>query len=714
MTNLTISNNDNSELDVNKFNFGFGHKVPLVLQTQSAECGLCCLAMVSGYFGHVYDLISLRNRFSVSYNGLNLKQIIQIAEKMNLNANAVKLDLEEINNLRRPCIIHWGLDHFVVLTKIKRNKVVVHDPAKGIREYSINEFSKYFTGVALELSPANKFEKTDNSSKLTLKKFTGRLVGYRSQIVNVLIISMILQIVGLAFPFYTQTVVDDVLLRNDHNLLVVLAIGYFVLMLFREMNEAVRSFMIMKMSTLINVQMGANVFRHLLRLPLSYFETREMGDVVSRFGSVNKIKEMLTTGLITAFVDGVMAITVFFMMLVYSLKLSLIVVFFVVVHILIKWASYRPLRVLAEESIAAHARKDTNFMESIKAIQSIKIFERESIRGNLWMNRYSAAINRDISAGKLNIFLGTFQGILFGMESILIIYMSAIEVMASLLTLGMLFAFLSYKEQFVSKVVSLVDIGVQFKMLNLHLERLADIVYAKPENDTSEYIKINHAIDGSISVINLSFRYSDVDPWVLRNVSFEIKSGESVAVVGSSGCGKTTLLKLMMGLLQPTEGEIVINGISIDQIMGYRSQICGVMQDDQLVSGSIADNISFNDPLIDMSRVYYSAKMSSIHKTITDMPMQYNTIIGDMGTSLSGGQKQRVILARAIYKNPKIIFLDEATSHLDLENEKSVNENISGMDITRIIIAHRPETIKSAKRVIFLEKLNFNNTDKIA
>ena len=714
MTQLNQQQNNEHELDLNKFNFGFGHRVPIMLQTQSAECGLCCLAMISSYFGNNFDLISLRNKFTISYNGLNLKQMIQIAERMKLSANAVKLNLDEINNLRLPCILHWDLDHFVVLTKVKRKTFVVHDPAKGIREYSFDELSQHFTGVALELLPKNDFEKENNTSKLSLKKFTGKLVGYRSQIANVLILSLILQVVGLAFPFYTQTVVDDVLLRNDYNLLIVLALGFFVLMVFRELNEAIRSFMIMKMSTLINVQMGSNVFRHLLRLPLNYFETREMGDVVSRFGSVNRIKEMLTTGFLTAFVDGVMAITVFVMMIIYSWKLSLVVVVFIIIHILTKWASYRPLRVITEESIAAHAKKDTNFMESIKAIQSIKIFERENVRGNLWLNRYSSAINRDISAGKLNIFLGTWQGILFGVEGIIIIYMSAIEVMSSLLTLGMLFAFLSYKEQFVSKVVSLVDIGVQFKMLNLHLERLADIVYAKPEKDDSDDSKIQHKMDGSISVKNLSFRYSDVDPWVLKDVSFEIKTGESVAIVGSSGCGKTTLLKLMMGLLQPTAGEIAVNGISVEKIMGYRSQICGVMQDDQLVSGSIADNIAFNDPFIDMPKVYYSAKVASIHKTITDMPMQYNTIIGDMGTSLSGGQKQRVILARAIYKNPKIIFLDEATSHLDLDNEKSVNENISSMDITRIIIAHRPETIKSAKRVIQLEHLNFSGIEKIA
>ena len=652
-----------------RINFGFRKRTPMMLQTQAAECGLCCLAMISGFFGHHFDLIALRTKFTISYNGLNLKQMIQIAEKMNLNANAVKLDLDDIPNLRLPCIMHWDLDHFVVLTSVCRKHVTVHDPAKGIRKYSIESLSKHFSGVALELIPTKDFEKEKQLTQLTLSQFTGTLVGYKSQITNVILVSMVLQIIGLVFPFYTQTVVDDVLLREDKNLLVVLAIGFFMLMIFRELIEVFRSFVIMKISTLLNVQMGVNVFRHLLRLPLSFFETREMGDIVSRFGSINKIKEILTTGFVSAFVDGVMAVTVFIMMVIYSWQLSILVIIFISIHIVTKLLSYRTLRTITEESIAAHAKKDTNFMESIKAIQSIKIFEREGIRTNLWLSRYSTAINRDISAGKLNIFLGGWQGILFGTEGIIIIYLAAQEVMLGMLTLGMLLAFMSYKEQFVSKVISLIDIGVEFKILNLHLDRLADIVYSSPElND--ENSRAVQQINGTISLRNVSFRYSEVDPWVLQNVSFDILNGESVAIVGPSGCGKSTLMKIMMGLLQPTSGEITVNGVPIRKIANYRSLICGVMQDDQLVSGSIADNISFNDPSVDIAKVYYAAKVASIHNTISEMPMQYSTLIGDMGNSLSGGQRQRIIIARAVYKNPQILYLDEATSHLDLDNEK--------------------------------------------
>ncbi|MES2673861.1 MAG: peptidase domain-containing ABC transporter [Pseudomonadota bacterium] len=690
---------------LDKLNFGFSNKLPLILQAQSAECGLCCLAMISGYFGNYQDLDSLRDRCKISYNGLNLQQMIQIADKLNMSANAIRLELDDLKNLRLPCVLHWDLDHFVVLKAIKRNRIIVHDPARGERSISLSDFSNHFTGVALELIPNINFEKSIvTGKKLALSNFAGKLVGYKASITEVLIISLVLQITSLAFPFYTQIIVDDVLLGNDKDLLVVLAIGFSLVMCFKVFSESIRSLLVLRISTLVNIQMASNVFRHLLRLPLEYFERREMGDIVSRFGSVNKIKEMLTTGVVSGFVDGVMGITVVIMMSIYSIKLTLMVLSFLSLHLFLRLLAYKPLRVRTEESIASHAKKDTNFMESVRAIQSIKIFERESNRSNLWLNRYAMAANRDIAVGKLNVMFGIWQGVIFGIENILIIYLAANQVMENVFTLGLMFAFISYKDQFVQRAISLVEIAVEFKILKLHLARISDIVSSKPECDPDED-KCVVNINGHLVLKDVSFRYSDVDKWIFQNINLEILQGEAVAIMGPSGCGKTTLMKLMMGLLKPNSGDILLDGVSIYRAENYRSHICGVMQNDQLLSGSISDNISFSDNNLDLPRIYQAAKVAAIHQTIMDMPMQYNTVVGDMGASLSGGQKQRIVLARAIYRKPKILFLDEATSHLDSQAESLVNKHIKQLDITRIIIAHRKETIASADRVVDLHSM---------
>ncbi|MEX1058345.1 MAG: peptidase domain-containing ABC transporter, partial [Natronospirillum sp.] len=455
----------------------------------------------------------------------------------------------------------------------------------------------------------------------------------------------------------------------------------------------------------------ANLFRHLIRLPVDYFQKRHMGDVVSRFGSLQAIRELLTTGLVSAVVDGIMAIITLVVMLVYSVKLGLVVVGFVVLYGLARLALYRPLRQLSEEGIAAHAKHQSSFMESVRAIQTVKLFQRENDRQNLWQNKYASAINTDIRIAKWEIGYGAINGILFGLENIVIVYLAAQAVMGSLISVGMLFAFMSYKQQFVDSMDGLIVKLIDIKMIGLHLDRLADIAFTEPERVDDQSIpgQVLVPLTGALAVQNLSYRYSEADEWVFNDLSFEIQPGASVAIVGPSGCGKTTLMKCMMGLLSVEQGQVLVDGTPINKVGHYRQSIAAVLQDDQLLSGSIADNIACFDPQPDQTRIQTCAEMAAIHDDIQQMPMQYNTLVGDMGTSLSGGQKQRVLLARALYRQPTVLFLDEATSHLDTANESLVNEHIKRLQITRIIVAHRKETIASADTVIHLNELKKQN-----
>lgn len=689
---------------VELLHYGWGAHLPVIIQTEAAECGLACLAMIANYHGHKVDLNSLRRKYSISSKGATLADLIKLGDNLQMVARPLRLELEELEQLKTPCVLHWDLNHFVVLKSVRKNKVTIHDPAVGVRTLSLEEVSPHFTGVALELTPTPDFKPEKIERKTKLSDFWSRITGIKRVLIQIFILSLLLQLFAIASPFYMQLVVDDVIVSQDLDLLIVLAIGFGLLMLINVMVTALRGIIILYMSTQLNIQMAANLFRHLLKLPMDYFEKRHIGDVVSRFGSLESVKNLLTTGLIEAVVDGIMAIGLLIMMFVYNITLGFIVLIAVVLYVVLRLALYRPYRQLNEEQIVANAKQSSNFMETVRGVQSVKLFGNEVQRQAVWQNYYADEMNAGIKVGKLNITYNFLNGLIFGIENVIVIYLAATQVIDSLLTVGMLYAFMSYKSQFTGKASALVDKLIQFKMLSLHLERLGDIVLAEQEKHTEGS---SNVIDskGEVEVRNVRFKYSSNEPEILKGINYRITPGSSVAIVGASGAGKTTLIKILLGLLEPSQGAVILDGLDIRKIglRNYRKMIGTVMQDDQLLSGSIADNICFFDTTHDQARIEECAKMAAIHHDIMAMPMGYNTLIGDMGSSLSGGQKQRLLLARALYKEPKVLFLDEATSHLDVGLERVVNDTVKSLNITRIIVAHRPETIAMADRVLVLE-----------
>ena len=678
-------------------------RLPVILQTEAAECGLASIAMVAAYYGYKTDLTSLRQEHEISLKGANLEELMQIADKLKLSTRALRLDLEHLSQLKTPCILHWDMNHFVVLKKVTKKSIEIHDPGLGERKYTLEEFSKHFTGVALELSPTEEFKSEDSRVNLKLSDFWSKVTGLKSTLGKVFVLSLLLQAFAIASPYYMQLVVDEVILSYDQNLLAILAIGFGLLMAIEMVTGAVRSVLLLHFGNLMSIQLGANLFHHLVRLPLQYFEKRHIGDVVSRFGSLQQVKELLTKGVIEAVIDGVMAIATLIMIFLYSPKLSVIVLIAIAIYAVFRIAMYRPLRQMSEEVIVNQAKEQSNFMETVRGIQTIKLFGREVQRQSVWHNKYADSLNSGIRVGHLNIGYEAFNKVIFGLENVLVIYFAAMLVMEGDLTVGMLFAFMAYKRQFVEKMASLIEKIIEFKMLSLHFNRLADISLTEKEQDIQGKVS-GKKISGDIELKGINYRYNKKEAPVFKHLDLSIKAGESVAIIGPSGCGKTTLAKLMLGLFEPDEGKIEVDGVDIRQLgLGqYRTQIAAVMQDDQLLSGSIADNISFFDPELDMQQVEWAAKIAAIDNDILQMTMGYNTLVGDMGAALSGGQIQRLLLARALYRKPKILFMDEATSNLDTKLEFSVNEAVKNLDVTRIIIAHRPETIASADRVIEL------------
>lgn len=698
-------------------NFSSRQKLPIIIQAEAAECGLACLAMVLGYYGYETDLVSLRRRFPLSNHGASFKTLMDIAHRTELIPRALRAEPEDLKDLALPCILHWELNHFVVLKKITKKGIYIHDPAIGERKISHQEFNVKFTGVILELAPTQTFQKQKNTNHLKITDLWQRIVGLKRTLAQIIVLSLLLQVFALISPFYMQIVVDDVLVGNDRQLLVVLAIGFSLLLIITLCTTVLRQYIVLYLTNQLSMQMSANLFRHLIRLPMSYFSSRHMGDVVSRFGSIDTVRNMLTNGMVSAFVDGIMAIFIIAFMLVYDARLTLVVLAAVIAYGLVRWAMYQPLKDLNQEVIVQSAKENSHFMESIRAIQTIKLFQKEGDRQNQWQNNLAAVMNKEIQISKWEIGYSTANGLIFGIENVLVVYLGALSIIEGSLSIGMLFAFMAYKGRFTSAMDSLINQWVAFKMLDLHLSRLADVVHTETESlgqllpsnaldNTGRPIKNSELkaleLRGKIEVRNLSFRYSESENYLFENLNFIIKPQETVAFIGPSGCGKTTLIKCLMGLLQPTSGEILIDDKPLHSLPYYRSQIASVMQEDQLLAGDLAQNIACFDSKIDMERVANCASMACISEDIQRFSMGYQTLVGDMGASLSGGQKQRLIIARALYRQPKILFMDEATSHLDVNNEAVVNQNILNMNITRIIVAHRPETIASTDRQITL------------
>ena len=691
-----------------RLSFGFSKKLPIVLQTEIAECGLACLTSIAGYHGYHSDLRTMR-KYSLSQKGLTLADIVRFANDLNLTSRALRLDLDDLPNLRTPCILHWDLNHFVVLKEVRKDGIMIMDPAVGLRKIKQDEVSQKFTGIALELWPNTHFEEKEEKQKIKILSLLKGVTGIKRSLVQVLILAFALEIFGLVSPFLMQWVIDHVIVTADRNLLLTLVLGFGLLKILEQLTSLLQAWVNMHLTTTLNVQWKANIFKRLLELPADYFTKRHLGDVISRFGSIDNIQETLTSTAFKTVLSGIMAVFTLILMFYYSWLLSIAVLIALALYIIIRIVSYYPLRNATEENIVHDAKQNTYFMETVRGIHTVKLFEKNEQRHSSWMTLFVDTINTNLTKQKLTNIFDFANKLLFGIEGILIVYLGADKILDGGFTVGALTAFWAYKNQFETRVGELVDQYIKIRMLSLHAERLADIVLTETEAEKIEEIYIPE-IEGDIDIVidDVSFRYSDAEPYILQNINLHIKQGESLAFTGSSGCGKSTLMNILIGNLTPESGKVLVNGHDIHKLSPrfIRGLSGTVTQDDVLFAGSISENICFFDETPNQQKIMQCAAMAMIHEDIMQMAMGYETLIGDMGNALSGGQKQRIILARALYREPKILFLDEATSHLDMENERAINENLKFLNITKIMVAHRKETIESADRVIDMETLN--------
>ncbi|UAA38827.1 peptidase domain-containing ABC transporter [Paraneptunicella aestuarii] len=689
------------------------NQLPIIYQSEAAECGLACLAMICGYWNKHISLETLRTRHRVSNRGLTVQNLIELSHSLGLSARPLRAEIEYLEEASLPAILHWDLKHFVVLKAIKGNQLIIIDPAMGERHISWSEADKRFTGIILELEPTIEFVKENKGESFGISNLLTKAHGLKSGIVKVISYSLLLQLVSLALPLFIQFSIDELVSQNAIDTLNAITFGVLALIIVAFITQLVRGYLLLHMGYLLSFQLARNILSHLLKLPIPYFEKRNIGDFISRISSLEPIKELLTTGVASIFIDGIMVIGSLALMLYYSANLTLIPLVGLSLYFIFKRIIVTRQKQLTHDEMQTKAEESSTFIETLNAVSSIKLYNKESTQQAKWENAFVDSLAKSWQLGKLQTQSDAVLQLSVAVETILIVYFSVFMISDSTFSIGMLFAYLSLRQNFSDRARAVVDKWTEYQMVLVHTERLKEIVSHEPEPASDQLIPEADKL-ANITCSNLSFRYGDGEPWIFDNANIEIKAKKNTAIIGPSGAGKTTLFKILLGILHADTGIIKIGATTLtpQNTRDFRNSIAVVLQEDQMLRGSIAENITFYDDAPNQEEIENAARSAAIHDDIIQMPMGYQTIVGEMGHGLSGGQLQRIFLARALYKRPKILFIDEGTSHLDLHTEKQVNENLKKLEITRIFIAHRPETISYADEVIQVENGRISKVSK--
>ena len=680
--------------------------LPILYQSETTECGLACLAMIASFHGHHLDLNDARHRFQISSKGTSLKHVVQFARAIGLAARALRVEPAQLGQIQCPAILHIDMTHFVVLKEMRGRDAIVHDPALGPRRLSADQLDHRFTGIVLELTPTPGFERRRPGPKLKLQALAGGMPVERSLWPKALILSLGLQLLILAAPFYVQLVIDRGVVQGDSGALVPLAVGFALLIGLRVAFALVRERVLLALGGFLNARLTARVAHHMLRLPNRWFATRQISGLLSRINSTQPIRDLVAEGLIAVMVDGAMAILTIAIAALFAPALALVVLAGFGCAALLKWWQVRQSMAREHEYIETHAKAQQELIETVRAIATVKLFRKEADREARWGDRHIQSVNARYALDRIRTTADIGREAIQALTLILVVYLGARQVIAGTTTLGLLMAFITYQQMFAASASALLDFVGRFRLLDVHLQRLADVMLEAPEEASEAPVQGGrlHGLGGTVAVRHLTFRYAAMEEPVLTDISFEVARGEFVAITGPSGGGKTTLLNLLVGLLEPSDGQILYDGLPLRTlgVGAVRDQIGVVLQEDILLSGSLAQNITFFDSAPDLEWMRECARMAAIDEDIARFPMAYHTMVGDMGTGLSGGQKQRVLLARALYRRPRILFMDEGTSSLDTDKEREVNRNLRAMAMTRLIIAHRKDTIDAADRILEL------------
>lgn len=686
-------------------NFQAFSVLPMIFQAENNECGLACLAMVCSYHGHTSDLQSLRSKFGPVALGSSVKHLMDLASRLDLRGRALKFELNDLRNLKLPAIVHWDMDHFVVIKKLGRSSVTVHDPASGIQQYSMKELGYHLTGIALEFSPTANFKKSRNLSSIKLSRLFQGVDLTRTSLAHLFVMTLAIQLLALLNPLYLQLVIDQGLVKGDTEFILLLGLMFIVVVLLKSSITHLRGMYLLQFGNRIGFQLLGNSAHHLLSLPMDFFSRREMGDIVSRFGSLEKIRKLVTQELVTIVVDGIFSIATLLMLFLYSPMLTGIVVGVVLLVTVVRFACIGYERNLRKSALITSAKQQTRFMENIRSIRTSKINNIELDRLAEWENDLVNQLNSTYRLESFQIRLSTFQTIVLGTENILVIYLGATTVVAGELTLGQLMSFVFLKQHFSSSVFAMLPKLSELKMLNLELERIGDLLNSPMESRQNENYILPSSAAGTIEFVDLSVFYPGREAPVFRPINFTIEPGTCVAISGASGSGKSTLVKALLKLESQYDGQIVIGGQNLEHIsrQSFRDQVSAILHDDCLLAGDLAYNIHLGIDPSNYEKLQCICDELEITEIVNALPLGFCTEIGELGSILSAGQVQRILLARALYRSPKLLVLDEALSHLNPDAAQSILLSLKAKGITIILVSHDKHLVSLADSVLTLD-----------
>lgn len=683
-------------------------KYPALLQLSETDCAAACLSMILRFYGKHVSINKLRELTGVSRDGSSLYNIAEAAECLGFESRGLKTSYDRLAQLDLPAIAHWQGFHFVVVYEVTRDRVTFADPAIGLRKISRTDFEKHWTGYLLLLTPTAKIEQVEES-KSKPGRFVSLLKPYRRVLAEIFLASLMLQLFGLALPIFTQVIVDNVLVHNSTSMLNTLLAGMLLIGLFQTITTALRYYLLIHTARRIDMQMVVNFYRHVLSLPMRYFEERKVGDILKRFNENARIRDFLTGRVLGVALDCLMIFVYLGLMFYYHVRLTIVAILFIPGYVALTLIATPIFKRQYREAFEKAAEADSQIVESISGVSAIKAAGTERSASWKLQGLIVKCLNvqfRSALSGMATISIGN---LLQTLSTIVLFWYGARLVIGGELSIGQLVAFNVLVTSITRPMLSVVDLWREFQEINIGVERLNDVFDARCEDaDEQKRMRLPH-INGRITFENVTFRYpTRPDKNALQNVSLEVQPGQTVALVGRSGAGKTTFANLLLQFHQPNEGRILIDGHDLRQvsISSLRSQIGVVPQEIFLFSGTIRENIAFGYVDASLEQVVGAAMLAGAHEFISELPLGYETKIGERGQSLSGGQKQRIAIARALFKKPRILIFDEATSALDTESEGAIQRNLNEIlkDRTTLIIAHRLSTVRNADVIVVMDR----------
>ena len=701
-----------------QYRFFQGGGLPLFLQMDSAEAGLACLAMVIRQAGAQHTLESLRKRFEVSSRGTSIANLQAWADQLGFTSRALALTAAEVSEFKLPLLLQWQAEHWVVLKRITNKAWLINDPAVGERWISNAQAQRQFAGFALEITPRQlRLARTTAQPKLNLSELWQSFPGLGTAVLKLIGVSLVLEAIALLTPYYTQIVMDHVLVTGDADLLQIIALATAFLLLFQSVFTAVRGWAGLLLSQSMGCQIYAHVIRHLLCLPIGFFMRRSTGDLVSRFNSLGQLNQSLTRTSIEIALDAVISIGTLGMMFLYSPALALIALGVFGLMLFGKAIIFNSSQRIVAEKTHLEAKRQSHLIESLRAIHAVKMAGADPTRAQQWSELTQKIAEKEVATERINLSSQWVLSTCAGLAHTLVIFLAAQKILANQMSVGMLFAFLAYQGNFTARASAFVDRMMWLRSMQVHWGRVGDIIFSEPEKPSDNTRTKNHtaALGAAslLSVQDLGYRYSQSDALIFEGLSFEVKPAQMLAIVGPSGCGKTTLLCVLGGIFLPVQGRLAYDRVAVraDNHVQMRERVAFVFQNDELFEGSIADNICFFSAAPRPEHMTFCAAMACIASDIEGMPAGYRTRLAEQGAGLSGGQRQRILLARALYRNPSLLILDEATSHLDVATEKQVLQNLKRLGMTVVMSAHRPDAIAMADHLFAMREKTWTENE---